>query len=239
MSKDSARILVVDDEERMRELLERGLRRANYDCATASSPDHAARLLKQQDGKFDLVLLDIIMPGKSGIEYLPELTMQYSDMAVIMLTGVTDVSAAVRAMREGAYDYAIKPVNLGELAIRIETALARRALALENRLYQQRQEQLVNELDTRLEQRRREMTAGMTDVPVADWTKILSDNGSGYVSRAFRDYLNLVGIKHILAAPFHPQTNGKIERFQQSVKRDVNQVPYEMPSDLEVAERLA
>ena len=159
MSKDSARILVVDDEERMRELMERGLRRANYDCATASSADHAARLLKQRDGKFDLVLLDIIMPGKSGIEYLSELTMQYSDVAVIMLTGITDVSSAVRAMREGAYDYAIKPVNLGELVIRIETALARRALSLENRLYQHRQEQLVNELNTRLEQRRREMAA--------------------------------------------------------------------------------
>jgi transposase InsO family protein len=76
---------------------------------------------------------------------------------------------------------------------------------------------------------------GMTDIPVADRTKLLSDNGSGYVSRAFGDYLKLVGIKHILAAPFHPQTNGKIERFQQSVKQDVNQVPYEMPSDLEAA----
>jgi transposase InsO family protein len=76
---------------------------------------------------------------------------------------------------------------------------------------------------------------GMTDVPVADRTKLLSDNGSGYVSRSFSDYLKLVGIKHILAAPFHPQTNGKLERFQQSVKQDVNQVPYEMPSDLEAA----
>ena len=78
-------------------------------------------------------------------------------------------------------------------------------------------------------------STGMTDVPLEDRTKLLSDNGSGYVSRAFGDYLKLVGIKHILAAPFHPQTNGKIERFQQSVKQDVNQVPYEMPSDLEAA----
>ena len=76
---------------------------------------------------------------------------------------------------------------------------------------------------------------GMTEVPVADRTRLLSDNGSGYVSRAFRSYLRLVGIKHILAAPFHPQTNGKLERYHQSVKRDVNQVPYEMPSDLEAA----
>jgi len=76
---------------------------------------------------------------------------------------------------------------------------------------------------------------GMTDVPVEDRTKLLSDNGAGYVSRAFRTYLRLVGIGHILAAPFHPQTNGKVERYQQSLKREVNQLPYELPSQLEKA----
>lgn len=76
---------------------------------------------------------------------------------------------------------------------------------------------------------------GMAEVPVQDRTKLLSDNGSGYVSRAFRDYLHLVGIKHILSAPFHPQTNGKLERCQQTIKREVNQVPYELPSQLESA----
>ena len=55
------------------------------------------------------------------------------------------------------------------------------------------------------------------------------------MSRSFRDYLRLVGIKHILAAPFHPQTNGKLERYHQTIKRDVNQVLYEAPSDLEAA----
>jgi len=78
-------------------------------------------------------------------------------------------------------------------------------------------------------------STGMAEVPVEDRTKLLSDNGSGYVSRAFRDYLHLVGIRHILAAPFHPQTNGKLERYQQSVKREVNQIPYELPSQLEEA----
>jgi putative transposase len=76
---------------------------------------------------------------------------------------------------------------------------------------------------------------GMTDVPVDDRTRLLSDNGAGYVSRAFRDYLHLVGIGHILAAPYHPQTNGKVERYQQSLKREVNQLPYEFPSQLEQA----
>jgi putative transposase len=76
---------------------------------------------------------------------------------------------------------------------------------------------------------------GMTEVPVEDRTRLLSENGSGYVSRAFHDYLHLVGIHHILASPFHPQTNGKLERYHQSIKQEVNQLPYEMPADLEQA----
>jgi len=76
---------------------------------------------------------------------------------------------------------------------------------------------------------------GMTEVPVADRTSLLSDNGSGYVSRAFGDYLHLVGIRHILATPYHPQTNGKLERYHQTIKQDVNQLPYEVPTDLEAA----
>jgi len=76
---------------------------------------------------------------------------------------------------------------------------------------------------------------GMTEVPLEDRTRPLSDDGPGYVSRAFRDYLGLVGIRHILAAPYHLQTNGKLERYHQSIKHEVNQVPYEVPGDLEVA----
>ena len=59
---------------------------------------------------------------------------------------------------------------------------------------------------------------GMDQVPVTDRTRLLSDNGPGYVSRAFRDYLGMVGIKHILAAPFHPQTNGNLERYHPDIE---------------------
>jgi len=76
---------------------------------------------------------------------------------------------------------------------------------------------------------------GMTEVPVEDRTRLLSDNGAGYVSRTFRDYLHLVGIHHILTAPYHPQTNGKLERYHRSIKREVNQIPYEFPGQLERA----
>ena len=83
--------------------------------------------------------------------------------------------------------------------------------------------------------RRIQKVWGCDLTPVTDRTRLLSDNGPGYVSRAFRDYLGMVGIRHILAAPFHPQTNGKLERYHQTLKRDVNQLPYELPSDLEAA----
>jgi putative transposase len=76
---------------------------------------------------------------------------------------------------------------------------------------------------------------GMFQVPVKDRTSLLSDNGAGYVSRAFGEYLNLVGIRHILAAPFHPQTNGKLERYHRTIKGEINQVPFEMPSELKQA----
>ena len=78
---------------------------------------------------------------------------------------------------------------------------------------------------------------GMTDVPVEDRTMLLSDNGPGYISRQFGDYLRLVGIRHILASPFHPQTNGKIERYHRTIKGELSLMPYEMPGELEEAIR--
>jgi putative transposase len=78
---------------------------------------------------------------------------------------------------------------------------------------------------------------GMTDVPLEDRTKLLSDNGPGYLSSQFNGYLRLVGIRHIVAAPYHPETNGKIERYHRTMKGSIKLVPYEMPSELAEAIR--
>jgi putative transposase len=78
---------------------------------------------------------------------------------------------------------------------------------------------------------------GMTDVPLEDRTVLLSDNGSGYISQQFNQYLRLVGIRHITASPFHPQTNGKIERYHRTIKGEINKLPHEMPSELKEAIR--
>jgi putative transposase len=78
---------------------------------------------------------------------------------------------------------------------------------------------------------------GMTDVPIEDRTVLLSDNGAGYLSQQFNQYLRLVGIRHITASPFHPQTNGKIERYHRTIKGEINQVPHDMPGELKEAIR--
>ena len=78
---------------------------------------------------------------------------------------------------------------------------------------------------------------GMTDVALENRAKLLSDNGPGYLSGNFNEYLRLVGIRHIVAAPYHPQTNGKIERYHRTMKGSIGLIPYEMPSELEKAIR--
>jgi transposase InsO family protein len=74
---------------------------------------------------------------------------------------------------------------------------------------------------------------GMYEVPLRDRTKLLSDNGPGYLSRTFAEYLRLVGIRHVLASPYHPQTNGKLERYHRTLKGQVNLVVHDTPSALE------
>ena len=153
----TAKILIVDDDPAIRGFLEAGLAKASYESVAVESPLMAEQALAEAD--FDLVLLDIVMPDKRGDEYLPELIKDRPKLAVVMLTGEQDVSTAVRLMREGALDYVAKPVGLAELIIRIEHALSRRSMEVENREYQRKLEQLVDELNATMEQRNRELTA--------------------------------------------------------------------------------
>ncbi len=73
---------------------------------------------------------------------------------------------------------------------------------------------------------------GMRQVPVEDRTKLLSDHGSGYLARAFEEYLRMLAIRHIYCAPHHPQTNGKIERFHETLKARMNLLIYTSPDEL-------
>ena len=135
MTNKQERILIVDDEEMVRRLLHQKLSSEGYQCQEAASADQALDELKRNS--IGLVLLDIKMPGKSGVELLPAIKANYPDTAVIMATAITDTDTAIQCMRQGAYDYLTKPFNLDEVVLNVNRALENRRLELENRDYQQ------------------------------------------------------------------------------------------------------
>jgi response regulator RpfG family c-di-GMP phosphodiesterase len=134
-------ILVVDDEEVIRRLLCHKLKIEGYTCVDAGNSRQA--LEKMQEKPADLAILDIMMPGGSGIELLSEIKKAYPDTIVIMATAVGDAETAIKCVRLGAYDYFTKPYNLDEVAISISRALNTRRLELEVLDYQQHLEEKV------------------------------------------------------------------------------------------------
>ncbi len=137
------RILIVDDEAMVRRLLRQKLSREGYQCEEADSAEQALDRLR--GNSTELVILDIKMPGKSGMELLPEIRAGYPDTAVMMATALTDANIAIQCMKQGAYDYISKPFNLGEVVLSVNGVLERRRLELEIREYQQYLEQRVEE----------------------------------------------------------------------------------------------
>jgi DNA-binding NtrC family response regulator len=149
MNRSADNILVVDDEESIRTVLQEKLE-ALYPVRTAENGDEALALLAQQPAS--LVLCDIKMPGRDGIQVLGEIVKTRPDTAVVMITALYDVDVAVRALKLGAYDFITKPFHLEEVAIAVERALEKRRLRLENRAYQNELEQRVREQTGRIQE---------------------------------------------------------------------------------------
>ncbi|MDA8171248.1 MAG: sigma-54 dependent transcriptional regulator [Nitrospiraceae bacterium] len=129
------RILAVDDEEPFRRLLKRELARKGFYVEVASDGNEALSLLKEN--AYDIILLDIVMPGEDGISLMKKMKGDPSAPVIIVLTGRATVQTAVAAMKEGAYDYLTKPCKLDELVIIINRAYDYGKLSIKNRLLEQ------------------------------------------------------------------------------------------------------
>jgi len=143
-----ARILIVDDEPSIGELLSRWLTADGYACSVAENGETAVQLLG--NGVFDLVVSDIMMAGMSGMDLLTVIKTLFSDVAVVMVTGVDDRKTAITALDLGAFGYVIKPFDRNEILINVANALERRRLTLLSRKYE-------NELEAKVEQRTKEV----------------------------------------------------------------------------------
>jgi len=125
------KILVVDDEIKMRRVLQMILQKEGYEIVT--SKDGREALQKVEEENFDLVLTDMKMPGLSGIDLLKKIRESDEEIPVIMITAYGTVETAVKAMKEGAYDYLLKPFEKDEMKIIVANALKMKTLVRENR----------------------------------------------------------------------------------------------------------
>jgi cyclic di-GMP phosphodiesterase len=142
-------LLVVDDEEAIRNALRKFLAQQGYEVATAASGEEALEILQRQ--RITGILLDVNMPGISGVELVPQIMELEPTVAILMLTAVNDATSAALCMQRGAFDYLIKPIDLGHLGRAIHHALQRRHTLLEG---QQINQWLKDEVAARVTERR-------------------------------------------------------------------------------------
>lgn len=119
--KKTARILIVDDDPGQRSLLNSFLKSQQFETVTADSGERALELLR--NGKFDMMISDVRMPGLSGLETLRRARKENASLPVLLVTAFTDVRDAVAAMRDGAVNYLAKPIDLDELLASVRNAV--------------------------------------------------------------------------------------------------------------------
>ena len=142
----TARCLIVDDDAQVRHVLSRVIATQGLSPIEASSGADALSVLKRV-GEVPVCISDIYMPEMDGVTFLREALQRYPDMAIVMLTGMAEVNTAVECLKLGALDYISKPVIIEEVRARVNKALEKRRLILENRFYQQNLELRVRDLD--------------------------------------------------------------------------------------------
>ncbi len=137
--KGNPRILVVDDELAMREALRDWLNEDGYEVGLAGSGEEAITLVNK--GHWDIMFLDLKMPGMDGIETLKKVKEINPEIEIIMMTAYATIDTAVKAMKEGAFDYLVKPFEPDEIQIQINKIMERRELKIENLILRQRLEE--------------------------------------------------------------------------------------------------
>jgi len=140
---NDTRVLIVDDEEPIQELLANLMEINGYGCTPVNDASAARECLRENN--FHLILCDVNMPGESGLDFARYVVTEHPETALVMISGVNDPETADTALEIGAYGYVIKPFDPNEVMINISNALRRRKLEIENRAHRENLENLIQE----------------------------------------------------------------------------------------------
>ncbi len=157
------RILVVDDNESIREIISSMLRNAGYECRAVTSGAEVIAAL-QADDSYALLLSDLAMDGMDGLALLERVKRLHPQIPVVMVTAIHDISVALAAIRSGAYDYLLKPFEREQLLATVRRALENRRLKLENLAYQNKLEALVSARTELLQRAMAELERAMAEL---------------------------------------------------------------------------
>jgi putative two-component system response regulator len=154
----SHKILLVDDEPSVREVIGGLLKMLGYEPASAANGHAALEMLRQE--QFSVLITDIHMPEMNGIELVERARRQDANIGIVVITGVGDLKIAIKVMQHGANEYLLKPVQFDALNVAIEKCLGHRRLQMELRAYQE-------ELETKVSQRTEQLTSAHTALQTA------------------------------------------------------------------------
>lgn len=174
-----ANVLVIDDDDLTRKLLNQMLEMEGHTCEVAVDCAQARNHLKSNN--FELILCDINLPGETGLDFIKTASADYKDTATIIVTALDDPEVAKSALKRGIYDYVTKPIRLNRLSISVANALRRRQLELANRAYKEDLERMIVERTSKLQKaldgivRATALTVEMRDPYTAGHQKRVAD----------------------------------------------------------------
>jgi two-component system NtrC family sensor kinase len=188
------KILIVDDERPVREILRKLLDSKGYCCALASGAAEAHEYLKTQ--AVDLILCDIRMPGESGLDLIRQVAQKYPDTAVVMVTAVDDLDESKTALDAGVYGYIVKPFAPNQILISVVNALRRRELEMARRDHLKNLEKMIAERTAKLEETNLKLQQEITEHKLAKKTitaseqkyRFLINRIPGFVYKGYQDW---------------------------------------------------
>jgi PAS domain S-box-containing protein len=225
-------ILIVDDEKLVRRLLVSTLSSAGFTCLEAVNSEQAREQLKNH--VVSVVLLDIMMPGQSGTELLNEVIAAYPDIAPIMISAVSNSDTAITCMKQGAYDYIIKPFYAQEVLLRIEYALAKRKLILDNSDYRKRLEQIVGQQAGEIRASEENFRNSLDNSPLG--IRIITVNDKTlYANGALLEIYGYSNVEEMNAIPYQDRhTPETWVAHQERVRRITRGEPVASPYEIDI-----